>query len=48
MGPAWRNDGGQIPTIEIRAFDGTIIRARNAHVSPVDVTCRDVHSDAVR
>jgi hypothetical protein len=43
-----RNDGRQIPPIEVSALYGTIIRAGVAHIGPVDVASRDVHNHAVR
>jgi len=41
------NNESAIRSVEVGAFDRTVIQVGNAHIGPVDVTCRDVDDDAV-
>src|SRR6266700_3109763 len=42
------DDGYTILTVEISAFDRTVVLARNAHVGPVNVSGFNIDDDAVR
>src|ERR1700675_4117497 len=44
---AYGNDVPDVFSIEIGAFDGTIVFFQIAHIGPVNVTGRGVHDDAV-
>ena len=44
---AFSNDGYTISTVEISAFDRTIVPIRNAHVSPVNVTGVTIDNDPI-
>ena len=45
---AFANDGYAILTIEISAFDRTVVAIGNAHVGPVDVSSLKMDNHAVR
>src|SRR5260370_23756393 len=39
--------GSAIPSVDIRALDGTVVQVWNAHVGPVDIAGRDIDDDAI-
>jgi hypothetical protein len=47
VGAAWRDDGLAIAAVEIDALDRTVVKARNAHIGPIDMTRLGIHDDAI-
>src|SRR4029077_5631785 len=45
---AFPNDEPAVLSVDVGALVLTVVLGRNAHVGPVDMTCFDVHGDAVR
>jgi hypothetical protein len=41
------HDRRTVLPVEVRALDGTVVHRGNTHVRPIDVACRDIHSDAI-
>src|ERR1700722_5755278 len=47
MGGAFGNNRGYIGAVEVRAHKGSVIRVRDTHVGPVNVTCVRIDDDAI-
>src|SRR6266853_5631788 len=47
-GGARGNNVGDVASVKIRTLDGAVVGGGVPHVGPVEVTCFDVHNDAVR